>query len=134
MGTTGCADGDVAMIYGVLDGAADKDWFTIIGTDDVSCTVNPTAGVKVTGAASARVCAYFECLSGPGDTDIGTCPAGTTPSTSPMGRPGCCGTADFTVDLSCGSVFSSWSSRLYLRVDDPTKQSTCTEYMATFHF
>lgn len=131
-GDTGCSDSDPGMIYGILDGPDDVDWFTYVGMDDTTCLVNPTQGVTVVGAGSARLCAYFECTGGSG-TDPGTCPSGTIADTSPDGRPGCCGHGDFTVDLNCTGTIDD-SSAVYLRVDDPTHQAVCLAYTVSFHY
>lgn len=131
IGDLGCSDDKGGFIYGVLDGPADQDWFAYDGKDTVTCSVNPTSGVTVSSGI-ARVCAYFEC-AGKAPTSVGTCPAGTTSDTSPEGRPGCCGSASFTVDLNCKGTIDD-SSRVYLRVDDPTKASVCAPYTLSFHY
>lgn len=130
-GTIGCDDDDPGMIYGVLAGPDDEDWYTYIGLDENSCLVNPTHGLTVL-AGTARVCAFFACTGGSG-TDVGGCPSGTTDAKSPAGRPGCCGSGEFTVDLNCTGTIDD-EAAVYLRVDDPTHQAVCTEYAVSFHY
>jgi hypothetical protein len=131
LGATDCSDSTLGKIYGILAGPEDVDWFTYNGKSGLSCQVDPTSGVSVT-TGIARVCAYFACVHGTG-THIGSCPAATHSDTSPSGRPGCCGTTDFTVNLDCEGT-SNDESLVYLRVDDPTKGSVCADYAVTFHY
>jgi hypothetical protein len=130
LGSLGCSDTSPPQLYGVIASADDTDWFVYSGKELFSCLVNPTSGVEVT-TGIARVCAYFECVGGAA-TSIGNCPTGTDSGMSPEGRPGCCGTTAFTVDLNCeGTTIDE--SFVYLRVDDPTL-AACTEYTLTFHY
>jgi hypothetical protein len=72
-----------------------------------------------------------ECLSG--SPSFG-CPGGTTPDTSPEGRPGCCSdNGGFQIQLDCAGSFDA-SPVVFMRIDQPSATAdTCNEYILSYH-
>lgn len=126
LGTIGDADGDGGSLTGVLAGVNDKDWYKYTGQDNLGATVDPTRTVSAGDAI--RVCKYAQCTTG--DEDF-TCPAGTTSATSPDGRPGCCGSSGFSLDLNCTGT-SSDDATIYVRID--TQVNDCVAYNFSWHY
>jgi hypothetical protein len=111
-------------ITGVLMNAADVDWYTYNGTDVSAGLVDPE---RVFDGNTMRVCKFAECIDG-GPTDI-ICHDATS-ATSPSGRPGCCATQTFWMEVDCST--SDDDARIYIRVDQPTND--CTSYSITYHY
>lgn len=123
-------DDDGGSIHGVIQGSEDVDWFFYQGSDTLPCLVDPARG-WVASQPGLRVCKYAFCTSA--ETDVG-CPSGSTESTSPGGRAGCCGNAPFEIDLNCGGSFDE-HAEIYLRIDHPGgDDTTCNEYDLSFHY
>ncbi|MBW2525098.1 MAG: hypothetical protein JRI23_13025, partial [Deltaproteobacteria bacterium] len=127
-------DGSGDHVSGVIAGSADVDWFVYGGNDALwpICFVNPTREISST-EPDLRVCAFFQCLAG-GNASF-TCPGGTTASTSPEARPGCCSNDGFQVDdLSCGGTLDD-DAYVFIRIDQPgAPPNACSEYVLTYHY
>lgn len=119
-------DGDEGTVSGVVAGENDEDWYKYDGSDTFSGVVDPTRTVTSSGAV--RICKFLQCTSGTADF---TCPAGTTSSTSPEGRPGCCDDASFAVDFNCAGT-SDDDATVYVRVD--AAQNLCINYTLKYHY
>lgn len=126
-------DGSGDHVRGVIAGADDVDWFVYSGNDALwpVCIVNPTRDFDAS-EPDLRLCVFFQCLSGDVEID---CPGGTTPSTSPAARPGCCSNDGFEVTgLNCGGTFDE-DVYVFIRVDQPgASAATCSEYLVTYHY
>jgi hypothetical protein len=78
-----------------------------------------------------RLCKFIQC-NGDEENDF-ACPAGTTAATSPDGRPGCCGSAGFAFDLTCGSSsLDGDDAMVYIRLD--TQANDCVTYSLAYHY
>jgi hypothetical protein len=126
------------QITGTIGGSSDVDWYTYTGSDDSSILALVDPYVAFPTDLGLRLCTYFECLA---FTTLITCPSGTTSSTSPAGRPGCCATGNTTaftvIDAYCGvtSGVNDDSMRVFVRVDGPNlTASACTSYTVKYHF
>jgi hypothetical protein len=116
-------------ITGVI-APGDTDWFYYEGDDKTFCVVDPTRSLSQS-QSGLRLCKYFECLNGNTEVD---CPGGTTAETSGEGRPGCCGTSGFDVDLNCAGSLDE-HAYVYIRLDQPGGDaSTCNEYTLDYHY
>ena len=124
-------DGDGGTVTGTIAGMSDVDWFTYEGDDGIGCVVDPTRSFTQSGSG-LRLCKFMECKSG--DTEFG-CPSGTTGSTSPGGRAGCCGSSGFDVtDLNCTGT-SDEHVDVYIRIDKPgANATTCDDYSLGYHY
>lgn len=117
-------DGSGSEHQGTL-AAGDVDWFKYQGDDTFGCVVDPTR--EVTSMGSFRFCKFAQCERGnPGVT----CPSGTTPESSPDGRPGCCGSDGFDLALDCSG--SDDNASIYMRLDQP--QPACSTYTLEWHY
>ncbi|HZO16406.1 MAG TPA: hypothetical protein VFB62_24195, partial [Polyangiaceae bacterium] len=124
-------DGNGTGSSGALAGSKDVDWFYFEGFDVPYCIVNPT--VELTSQApGARVCSFFDCLSG--DAQV-TCPTGTTSATSELGRAGCCGPAgSMKVSVNCAGTATE-DIDVFMRVDVPGGEAqTCYSYSLKYHY
>ncbi len=130
LGAITCKDAEGGPIYGILKNPGDVDWYVYAGTDKVDCAVDPTQSID---PIKLRICAFFKCTNAA--TGKVACPAGTTPAVSPKGLEGCCGLGpSFTVGgLNCKGTLSE-DITVYLRVDDPGANASCTEYTVTYHY
>jgi hypothetical protein len=122
---TDCDDtsGNVA---GVLTSETDVDWYRYSATDDFGCSVDPSRAFSP--PQGARLCKFAQC-SGGGAADV-SCELGSSPATSPSGRPGCCHTQSFSMDIDCAGADDDAS--IFLRVDRPA--AVCTSYSILFHY
>jgi hypothetical protein len=132
LGAIGDCDDEGDMISGVLDGPTDADWYKIDGNDASSfCVVDPSRSLQ--SSSPVRLCKFIQCKNG--ESTNFSCPGGTTPATSPQGRPGCCSMGGFTIgDLGCGgSTLDSDNSTIYLRLDNP-QGAACPSYTVAYHY
>lgn len=127
LGTIDDCDGSGDSVSGVLNGPDDVDWYRYDGQDAFGCVVGPTR--SVTFMMPARICKYVQC-SGGGDPTV-TCPAGTTGDTSPGGRPGCCASDGFEIDIDCPGVDDNTTT--YIRIDNPNG-GECIPYTVAYHY
>jgi hypothetical protein len=51
---------------------------------------------------------------------------------SPEGRPGCCGTDSFEVELDCGGILNDDDTRIWIRFDQGV--GDCTPYTLEYHY
>lgn len=113
----------------MLNGQADVDWYKYFGQDGFGCQVGPSR--SVTFMKPARICKFVECQDG--SQPSVTCPAGTSGDTSPDGRPGCCGSDGFDMDLDCSAI--SDDTILYIRIDNPNAAAEdCAPYTVNYHY
>ncbi len=127
LGTLSDDDDDAMTITGVLEGN-ETDWFTYLGDDTLFSTVNPARTLTTAGAL--RMCKYAECTAGLFSTEV-TCPEGTASDESPEGRPGCCGTEDFELELDCLDAVDD-DAQMYMRFDQGL--ADCTQYTVEFKY
>ncbi|MEM6294617.1 MAG: hypothetical protein AAGA54_25305 [Myxococcota bacterium] len=127
LGTLTDDDDDAMTITGVLEGD-ETDWFTYFGDDTFFTSVNPARTLTTAGAL--RMCKYAECTDGIFSTEV-TCPEGTASAESPEGRPGCCGTEDFEIQLDCLDAIDD-DAQMYMRFDQGL--GDCTQYTVEFKF
>lgn len=127
LGTIDDCDGSGSSFSGVINGPSDVDWYKYFAQDAFGCQVGPSRSVQF--MAAARICKFVECQDG--SSPSVTCPAGTVGATSPEGRPGCCGSEGFDMDLDCSSI--SDDTIMYIRIDDPNG-ADCTPYTVDYHY
>ena len=124
-------DGSGSSVSGVVPDGLDEDWYRYHGKDTTGCIVDPT--VNITSAYPLRICMFAQCDNNNTMPNFG-CPSGTDMTVSPVGRPGCCSTQGFTIDVTCtGSSLGSDSSTIFIRVDNP-QASPCASYDVSYHF
>jgi hypothetical protein len=121
-------DDDAVTFSAVLEGD-EVDWFTYLGDDTTFSTVNPARELSTVGAL--RMCKFAECVEGLFSTEL-TCPEGTVAMDSPEGRPGCCGTDSFEVELDCGGILNDDDTRIWIRFDQGV--GDCTPYTLEYHY
>lgn len=126
LGSATDCDGTGGTVSGVLAGTGDVDWYLYRATDEIGCSVDPSRTFSPPGGA--RLCKFAQCTGG-GAADV-TCQLGSSPATSPSGRPGCCHTQSFSIDIDCSGVDDD--AQIYLRVDRPV--NVCTAYSIVFHY
>lgn len=113
----------------MLNGQADVDWYKYFGQDGFGCQVGPSRSVMF--MKPSRICKFVECQDG--SQPSVTCPAGTSGDTSPDGRPGCCGSDGFDMDLDCSAI--SDDTILYIRIDNPNAAAEdCAPYTVNYHY
>jgi hypothetical protein len=126
LGSFNDCDDSGSMVQGVLDGVDDVDWYRYVGSDDFGCVVDPTR--LLTATHSLRLCKFAECTDG--STASVSCTDGSSPATSPDGRPGCCHTLSFGMDVDCDAV--SDDATIYIRLDTPG--DACVVYDLEYHY
>jgi hypothetical protein len=125
-GVTDC-DSDGATMGGVLDGAGDRDWYTLHGDDKFGCKVDPAFTVQCTEPVT--LCAYFLCDSG---GTVVTCHGASAPAVSVMGDKGCCGDVlSMSPSLDCTSTNED-SAQVWLEVS--TAAQACVGYSIQYHY
>jgi hypothetical protein len=131
LGTIGDCDDQGDVVSGVLNGANDVDWYKFHGIDMSSlCSVDPARALSSSG--SVRICKFIQCDAS--ESNNFTCPSGSTPATSPIGRPGCCGSGDMDISLTCGSSqLNADDAMVYIRVDNP-QSLPCASYTVAYHY
>jgi hypothetical protein len=118
-------DSDGSSFAGTLAGPADVDWYTYSGVDTFGYEVDLS---RTFTSGQFRVCQFAQCLTG---TTSLTCPSGTTPQSSPAGRPGCCDNASFIItDIDCAGVDED--TTVFIRIDQPV--SACVPYSIVYHY
>lgn len=123
-------DGDAVLRDGVLSGASDLDWFRYHGLDTFGYVVSPT--VKLTASAGVRLCQFIECDAGGVAMTGVACPQGTVHALSGALRPGCCGSAVFTLeDIACEGTNDD--ATIYVRLDR-ADEHVCVEYSLTVNY
>lgn len=118
------------VLDGTGDGAADEDWFTYQGGDDVGETVDPGLLLTVE-SGMVEVCQFFACNNG--DPQV-VCPAGTN-GVVEGGINGCCGTSGFQFgpdDVECVAGAFDTSGTVWIVVRNGSQQ--CVSYSGTAHF
>jgi len=118
-----CDLGKFVTVSDKLDGADDIDFFSLFGTDNAGCVVDPTASTT----SQARLCMFADCPN-----LALTCSQGTA-ETSPGGRQGCCVSGGGTVKLSIDCKGVSDDATLYLRIDQGAA-GQCTSYSIDYHY
>jgi hypothetical protein len=115
-------------ITGVI-APGDVDWFSYSASDQFGCSVDPTRSFS--GGGGLRVCQFFECVSGGAEV---SCGAGSTPTISPAGRPGCCATQTFSAGVNCSGTISD-DTTVYVRVDEQGGGvAACSSYVVDYHY
>lgn len=127
LGTIDDCDGSGDEFSGVLNGPDDIDWYRYNGEDGFGCVVGPSRAVQF--MMPARICKFVQCDAG-GAPDF-SCPAGTTGATSPDGRPGCCHSTGFDMDIDCPG--SDDNAVIYIRIDNPNS-GACIPYTVEYHY
>lgn len=130
LGTIDDCNGSGSTVTGLLFGVADVDWYKYQGVDTfgIGCSVDPKR--TVTSSDPLTLCKYFQC---PDNDETFDCPSGTSPATSPDGRPGCCGDGGFTVGLTCGSSsLNSDDALVYIKLE--TAVNDCVNYSLSFEY
>lgn len=122
-------DGNGGQLIGALS-PGDEDWFKYIGGDAVLCDTNPGRTLDADG--TVQICKFFEGFANCDDLSY-ECPGTTTASESPAGVPGCCGTQDFSLDLSCGAIPGTAKVTVYMRLTSPPSES-CVSYSLAYHY
>jgi hypothetical protein len=123
-------DEDGASVTGTLAGPSDADWYRYANEDVFGCSVDPTRAISAAG--SIRICKFFECLNG--EVPSFDCPGSTTASTSPAGRPGCCGDTGFDLGVECTNLGAgSDNTNVFIRVDSVQGQQ-CLNYTMDWHY
>jgi len=132
LGAIGDDDDDGSQARGQLGGSEDIDWYFYEGSDDFLSTTDPFAQSNV---RELEVCIYLECVAGIAITQI-DCPQGTTPRTSPAGRPGCCAqnSEGFGFDPTCGSSSLNDDSSVVFMSVARGPAGVCQPYSLTYHF
>jgi hypothetical protein len=116
-----CDDSGIQR-QGVLGVTAETDVYRFLGTDESFCSVEPT--VSLSASNPVRLCVFFECVN---DFDGLTCPAGSSPVTSPGQRPGCCATGTtLSIEVSDFTCSGADDADVYIRLDTAT--AACTTY------
>lgn len=110
----------------VLDGPGDVDWYTFTGDDVFPYVVDPTR--VVTAGMNARLCVYFQCLSG---TTSVTCNADEDPDMAPGGQKGCCGTGNVSPGLNCSGLDDA--AEVWMKVEN-VDMLECVGYQLDYHF
>jgi hypothetical protein len=130
LGTIDDCDGSGSSVSGVLDGPTDVDWYKYTAEDVSFCIVDPTRDIS--NGPQIRICKYMQCDGNEAVTF--DCPSGTTASTSPDGRKGCCGNAGFDIDPQCGgSTLNADNGTIFIRIDNPMGHA-CRDYTLTYHY
>ncbi|HEY8376373.1 MAG TPA: hypothetical protein VIK91_07790 [Nannocystis sp.] len=126
----GCNDQQSKKLSGVLNGAADIDWFRFHG-DCNNLITNPSIELSLTADGSLRMCAFVDCDQGDPEFD---CPQGTMGANSPMGNhPGCCGMGSFTIsNMNCSGT-SNESATVFLRFDQ-AQEDACVSYSLNYKY
>lgn len=124
-----CDDFD-QPISGVLNGPDDEDWFKYEGLDEFGFGCTVYAAREIDFMSPARVCQFAQCTKTADTPSVG-CPSGTSPTTSPQGRPGCCHSTSFTMDIDCDGTDDG--AFVYIRIDNPN-QSACIPYTLKYHY
>lgn len=111
-------------VFGDLNGSGDVDFYKVAASDVGGCFVDPLFEM----ATQARLCVFFEC------TGLSVnCKGGSTPTTSPGGRLGCCIPNGGKLEATPNCSGSNDSTSMYFRVDQgPT--DVCTAYSVKFHY
>ena len=122
-------DSSGGQVTGALS-PGDEDWFTYVGSDALTCDTNPGRTLDADG--TVQICKFFEGKASC-DKPSFDCPEGTTKSDSPGGREGCCGTEDFSLDVSCGAFPGSAEVTVYIRLTSPPNES-CVTYTLDYHY
>ncbi len=134
LGTISDADATGDSISGVIAGAGDADWFKYLGQDEFGVQVVDPARELMSNGFQLRICKFIQCSEDGAAPDFGACPDGTSAEVSPGGRPGCCGTAGFSLDLDCGGAFeTNDSATVYVRIDSPAGED-CAPYTMSYHY
>jgi len=127
LGSVTDADANGSSFAAELAGASDADWFAVAISDVPGATVDPAISVASGGAL--RICLFYACDAG---TTVFECPVGSTASTSPTGRQGCCrpgGSLQIAPDCGLGVDKSGLA---LIRIDaGPT--GLCTPYDLAWH-
>jgi hypothetical protein len=128
LGTITDNDSDGSSFSGVVNGAADIDFYRFTGTDTFGYSVDPT----LTSASSGvEMCMYVACLGGSG-IDFQGCTGGAQ-ATSGIGNPGCCFTAPGSTTLSFNCLSTSdESATVFMRVKQTG--NLCLPYTASYHY
>lgn len=122
-------DDDFLAQAGVLAGATDVDWFHLHGADTFGHVSEPTLTIL---GGMQRSCVFLQCDEGGVALTTITCPKGTDVAITPQLRPGCCGTASFSItDFGCPGQDDSLE--MWIRLDKPASD-VCSEYDFQFHF
>ncbi len=122
-------DDDFLAQTGVLSGATDVDWYHLHGADTLGHVSEPTLTIL---AGMQRSCVFLQCDEGGVALTTITCPEGTDVAITPQLRPGCCGTATFTIkDFGCPGQDDSLE--MWIRLDKPAVDM-CSDYDFQFHF
>jgi len=122
-------DDDFLAQAGVLAGATDVDWFHLHGADTFGHVSEPTLTIL---GGMQRSCVFLQCDEGGVALTSITCPKGTDIAITPQLRPGCCGTATFSItDFGCPG--QDESLEMWIRLDKPAVDA-CSEYDFQFHF
>jgi len=122
-------DDDFLAQAGVLAGATDVDWFHLHGADTFGHVSEPTLTIL---GGMQRSCVFLQCDEGGVALTKITCPEGTDLAITPQLRPGCCGTATFTIkDFGCPG--QDESLEMWIRLDKPAIDM-CSDYDFQFHF
>lgn len=133
IGSVGDTDSQGFTICGVLAKDGDVDWYRYDGFDRFG-VVDPTQGIS--SLLGTQLCTYAACKSG---TTKLTCPADTTPATSPAGLAGCCAATSATNQgfqlsgATCTGTVQSDAMTIVMSVAR-TAGSLCTPYQLEFHF
>ena len=127
LGQISDADLDGGTACGTLRGMNDIDWYTFNGKDALGNYVDPFRSLVTQSGEGARLCVYIQCSNQPTKLDC----KGATPSTAPLGQPGCCDGGTVAPSLDCSGLNDS--AKIWIRVDNPQKLA-CVPYQLDYHF
>ena len=89
--------------------------------------VDPFRSLVTQNGEGARLCVYIQCSNQPTNLDC----KGATPSTAPLGQPGCCDGGTIAPSLDCSGLNDS--AKIWIRLDNPQKLA-CVPYQLDYHF
>lgn len=129
LGNVGCDSVIDLGLIGTLDGP-ETDWYRYFGNEGlVLCGEQPEA--TVVAAIATEVCVYMECLEG--SASGVSCAAGSSPATSPDGRPGCCGQDQAHInDFDCGGFLTPKNADVWISI--ASAENGCVDYELAYAF
>lgn len=122
--------GSAAQLESILNGAADKDWFTYFISESEACGPGlPSLNFDLVTSAPLRLCVFIECT----ETELVEiyCGGSSQAAASPGGRGGCCNSSGEGIDLQMECVRVPENAQIFIRVDK-ARNNQCIDYSISY--
>ncbi len=127
--TTDC-DNSTKSAKGVINGAADVDYFKFVATDKTGCSIDLGFGTSTPGL---ELCVWPACMTG--TTTLSKCTGGTRTKNPQTNEDGCCmkSPGNMVPEYDCPGLFDDDSATFFVRLRS-AGANQCIPYTWTYKF